>query len=235
MEELSLKELLNTFWNKKVIIILIILISIVLGVIYTIGFTEPVYSSSTTLVLTTASTTTATNTTITTTDITLNSKLVSTYSELIKSKNIIRQVIENLNIDLEEENIRKNIRVTSKSNTDVIEITVTYSISEYAAKIANEIAKVFTSIVKELYNIDNIQVVDEAEVSQEPSNINHKKDLIMFGIVGGMVAMLYVLIVTMLDTTIKTADELEKRYKLTVLATIPVCENALQKRKGGRK
>ena len=84
MEELDLKDILNTFWNKRVIIILIILILTILGVIYTIGFTSPVYSSSTTLVLATSSATTATNTTITTTDLTLNSK--SFYS---KSKRVI--------------------------------------------------------------------------------------------------------------------------------------------------
>ena len=52
---------------------------------------------------------------------------------------------------------------------------------------------------------------------------------------GCIISALYVIVSTMMDTTIKNADELEKRYKLTVLATIPVCENALQKRKGGRK
>ena len=63
----DLKELFNTFWNKKVIIILIILISIVLGAIYTIGFTKPVYTSSTTLVLASAINSSDPNTTITAT------------------------------------------------------------------------------------------------------------------------------------------------------------------------
>ena len=51
MEELDLKELFEIFWNKKAQIILIILIFIVLGIIYTMGFTTPMYTSSTTLVL----------------------------------------------------------------------------------------------------------------------------------------------------------------------------------------
>ena len=54
MEELDLKELFNLFWSKKAAIILIILIFMVIGVIYTIGFTIPMYSSSTTLVLATS-------------------------------------------------------------------------------------------------------------------------------------------------------------------------------------
>ena len=53
MEELDLKELFEIFWSKKVQIILIVLIFAVIGVIYTMGFVTPVYTSSTTLVLAT--------------------------------------------------------------------------------------------------------------------------------------------------------------------------------------
>ena len=234
MEELDLKELVNTFWNKKVIILLLILISIVLGVIYTIGFTKPVYTSSTTLVLASANNSSNSNTSITATDISVNSKLVSTYSELIKSKNILRQVIDNLGIKVSEDTIKNNIKVTSVSNTELIKISVTNEKPEYATKIANEIAKVFAQKVKELYNIENIQVVDEAEIPEQPSNINHKKDIMMFAIIGGIISILYVCISTILDTTIKTSEELENKFKLTVLATIPVCDNSLQKKKGGK-
>ena len=106
MEELDLKELFQIFWNKKVQILLIILIFIVIGIIYTVGFVTPMYSSSTTLVLAGSDKSSSTNTTatdsITTSDITINSKLVATYSELVKSKNVLRQVISNLGINVDE-------------------------------------------------------------------------------------------------------------------------------------
>ena len=77
MEELDLKELFSIFWNKKVSIILIVLIFITLGVIYTIGFTIPKYTSSTTLLLAGSERPAGeTTNSITTTDVTLNSKLV---------------------------------------------------------------------------------------------------------------------------------------------------------------
>ena len=87
MEELDLKELLILFWNKKERIALIVVIFILIGIIYTIGFVTPRYTSKTTLILTTSSNSTQSTGTITTTDITLNSKLVPTYRELIKSNN----------------------------------------------------------------------------------------------------------------------------------------------------
>ena len=234
MEELDLKELFEMFWNKKVQIILIVAIFVVIGVIYSIGFVTPVYTSSTTLVLAgqeSVNSAEQTSNSITTTDITINSKLVSTYSELVKSKKVIRQVISNLGLDINEEDVRKNITVNSKENTEIIQISVTNQNPTYAMKIANETAKIFTEQVAEIYNINNVHVVDEAEEELEPSNVNHVKDVIIFAFIGIVVAVMYVLIANMLDTTIKSREEVEKLYKVPVLAEIPFNTEE----KGGRK
>ena len=239
MEELDLKELFNIFWHRKIEILLIVLIFSVIGVIYTMGFVTPMYSSSTTLVL--ASSGKNENlpdtgiTTSTATEVTVNSKLVSTYSELVKSKNILRQVISNLNMKIEEDTLRKNITVSSVKDTELIQITVKNEKPSYASQIANEIAKVFTEKVKEIYKIENVQIVDEAEVPDEPSNINHKKDVAIFALIGLVVSVGYVLLLNMLDTTVKTPEDIEEGLKLPVLAAIPVYETDIQKKKGGRK
>ncbi len=236
MEELDLKQLFNIFWSKKVQIILIVLIFIVLGVIYTVGFTTPMYSSSTTLLLAgSESSGGETTNSITTTDITLNSKLVSTYSVLVRSKDVLSQVISNLGMDISWESLRNNVKVSSVEDTEVIEISVTTNNAENSANIANEIAKVFTEKVAEIYNINNVHVVDEAEPENTPSNINHEKDVIIFAFIGLVVAVIYVLVANMLDTTVKTAEDIEKEFKLPVLASIPLYENAIQKRKGGKR
>ena len=234
MEEIDLKELLSLFWSKKTQIILIVLIFMILGVIYTIGFVTPMYSSSTTLVLASSNSNQATANTITATDITVNSKLVSTYSEIVKSKNIMRQVISNLGIKIDENALRKHVTVSSVKDTELIEITVTNENPSNASKIANEISKVFIDKIKDIYNIENIQIVDEAEVSTEPSNINHTKDVIIFTLVGIVVAIGYVLVANMLDTTTKSAEEVEKEFKIPVLATIPLYNFEPAKNKGGK-
>ena len=235
MEELDLKELFGLFWNKKFHIILIVAIFMIVGLIYSYGFVTPVYTSSTTLVLATSETSEKTEDTdsITTTEVTLNSKLVSTYSELVKSKNVLRKVISNLNIDVQEESLRNNVNVTSVKDTEIIQISVTNANASYAYKIANEIAKVFTEKVSEIYNINNVHVVDEAELENIPSNINHIKDIFIFALVGLAISILYVLVANMLDTTIKSPEELEGEYKMPVLALIPMYD--FENEKGGRR
>ena len=112
MEEINLKDLFQMFWNKKIYILLITLIFIVIGIIYTIGFVTPMYTSSTTLVLAASEKTTDANkqaSTITTTDVTLNSKLVDTYSVIVQSKDVLREVISNLGINVTGRKILETI------------------------------------------------------------------------------------------------------------------------------
>ncbi len=237
MEDIDLKELFTMFWSKKIQIILFIILFAILGAVYTIGFITPEYTSSTTLVLATsqngASKQDETNS-ITTTDVTLNSKLVSTYSELVKSKKVLRKVISNLGIDVNEEKLRNSISVSSVKDTELIEITVSNENPNYAQKIANEIAKVFSEEVNDIYNINNIHVVDEAEVSETPSNINVSKNMVLFAFVGAIISVIYVLVGNMLDTTVKSSEEIEENYGIPVLASIPLIES-FDGEKGGRK
>lgn len=237
MEELDLKELFSIFWNKKVQIILIVLIFIVLGIIYTIGFTTPMYTSSTSLVLAGAESSSdgAETDSITTTDITINSKLVSTYSVIVRSKDVLGQVISNLGINESWEQLRNHVSVSSVEDTEVIQISVTTENPEESTKIANEIANVFTEKVADIYNINNVHVLDEADVENEPSNINHQRDVVIFAFIGVVIAVIYVLVANMLDTTVKTAEEVEKEFKLPVIASIPIYNNEIQKAKGGRR
>ena len=234
MEEIDLKEFVMLFWDRKVSIILITIIFMLIGIIYSVGFVTPKYTSSTTLLLATSESSNSKTNTITTSDITLNSKLVSTYSELVKSKNVTRQVISNLGIDETEDELRNSITVSSVKDTELIKISVTDKNATNAYNIANEIAKVFTQKVSEIYNINNVQVLDQAEISSVPSNINHTKDVIMFTFVGLFVAIVFVLVANMLDTTIKSAQDIEKISGVTVLASIPIYDLAETKSKGRR-
>lgn len=235
MEEIDLKEFIMLFWNKKVSIILITIIFMFIGIIYSVGFITPKYTSSTTLLLATSESSNSKTNTITTSDITLNSKLVSTYSELVKSKNVTRQVISNLGIDETEDELRDSITVSSVKDTELIKISVTDKNATNAYNIANEIAKVFTQKVSEIYNINNVQILDQAEISTTPSNINHAKDVIMFTFVGLFVAIVFVLVTNMLDTTIKSSEEVEKLCNVPVIASIPLYSFEIAKNKGGKR
>lgn len=238
MEELDLKEMFNMFWTRKVHIILIVLIFVIIGVMYSYFYVTPTYKSYTTLVLATSNEGNDNTETITQTEISLNNNLVATYSELIKSKTVLRQVINNLGIDVSEDTLKNNVSVSAVKSTQLIQINVIDKNSYQAKIIANEVANVFTKKVAEIYNINNVHVVDQAEESNIPNNVNHIKDIAMFAFIGLVIACIYVLVANMLDTTVKTKEDIEKKIGLSVLVSIPVNnfdELPKQMKKGGRR
>lgn len=242
MEELDLKELLNIFWSRRLYILVIVAIFIVIGVIYSYIFVTPKYQSATTIILAKSSTSSTGNNsgdTITTTDLTLNQKLVSTYTELIKSKNILSEVISNLKIQKTEADLKNNITVSAVKDTDLIKITVADVKPEVAQRIASEIADIFIEkVANGVYNINNVQVWDKAEVPTSPYNVNHLKDLVIFAFIGVVISVIYALIANMLDTSVKNKEDVEKKIGLSVLTSIPLCDfdtSFTKMSKGGKR
>ncbi len=106
-----------------------------------------------------------------------------------------------------------------------MEITVSNEEPIYATQIANEIANVFSEEVNDIYNINNIHVVDTAEIPKEPSNINVSKNVILFAFVGLVIAIIYALIANMLEHNCKKCRRNRKNYGIPVIATIPLIDN----------
>ncbi len=233
MEELDLKELFTIFWERKTQAILIILVFAIIGMTYSYFMVEPDYKATTKLVLTQSSENSKDGS-ITQADVTLNSKLVSTYGEIIKTDNVLKTVVNNINNpDITIKDIKENVTVKSVKETELLEITVKNANPNYAAQIANEIAKVFCERVVEIYSISNTYVLDRAEPDATPYNINHIKDIAVFAFIGVIVAVVYILIANMLDNTIKTEQDIEKIGGLLVLSTIP--DYSLENKRGGRR
>lgn len=223
MEEIDLKELIDMFLRRKFLIIFVIIVFSALGAIYTMKFIIPKYESTTSLILVQKASETSSaelDESITTADITLNSKLVNNYKAVCLSKSVLNKVISNLKLDCEYEDLYKNVSVSTQTDAEVIKITVKDPNNEQACVIANEIAKVFVSQVEEIFKVKNIEILDVAEVNYKPYNVNLAKNVVIFAFVGGILVFAYVLLVNMLDTTVKTDTDIEKITGLPVLASI---------------
>lgn len=222
MEDIGLidvKELLYTIWNKKILIIVFAILGIAVGVLYTMFLLTPMYKSSTTLIL--ASSNSSENSTITANDLSLNSKLVSTYSEIIKSRTVADSVIKELNLNMSKAEFIKNISVNSKSGTEILEITVVNRNGKIAADIANKIPEIFDGKVKEIYNISNVSVIDVAVESKAPYNVNFVSNVVKFALIGIVLSFVIIFVTMLLDTTVKNQEDIERLLGLPVIAVIP--------------
>lgn len=223
-DEIDLRQLLKLLWDKKVTILIIVLIAVIAGWVYTSFMVKPVYTSSIRLILAQKNTTDASTGVITQTDVTLNDKLIGTYKEIAVSNSVIRTVINNLDLkNVDEDVLKKEINVTAVTGTQILKISVTDKDADRATKIANEMGKVFSERIKDIYKIENVSVLDEAETPEGPSNVNHKRDMLIFLAVGIVLAIAIVLLANMLDNSIKSSADIET-LNLTVLAEIPECD-----------
>ena len=93
-------------------------------------------------------------------DYNLNTKLVNSYSVLCKSEKVLTQVEEKLNIDPGKKDLSEMIAVSAKSDTDIINISVTDTSPQFAQEVANTLVDVFQQEVMNIMKMDNVQVID---------------------------------------------------------------------------
>ena len=217
METIDLKDLFDYYKSKLGVVILFVVLVGILGCLYGLFIQKPMYKSSTSIVLISEA---KDNSQLTYNDVSVNQNLVSTYSEIVKSKRILNQVINNLNLDYSYGALSNNIEVSSVTGTQIIKITVTDGNSKTAMKVANEIAKVFSKEIPELYNISNVNVLDTAEVASSAYNVNIVKQSTIFLLVGLVLGLGVVFVMYYFDRSVKNASQIEDKLKLPVLATV---------------
>ena len=213
METIDLKDMFSYFKSKISIIILFIVVVGIMGCLYGLFIQKPVYKSSTSIVLISESQTGAT---LTYNDVSLNQNLVSTYSEIIKSRRVLNQVIDNLSLDYSYSNLSNNVEVSSVTGTQIIKI----SVSDRNTKTAMKIAKVFAKEIPELYNISNVNILDYAEAASNAYNVNFIKQSIIYLLVGLVVGLGITFVMYYFDRSVKNISQVEEKIKLPVLATV---------------
>lgn len=221
MEEIDLRELFDYFKSKLIWIIIVLILVIGVGNVYTILTRVPMYRSETTIVLVSEN---KTETTYNTSELQLNKNLVDTYSEIIKSRKVLEPVIENLGLGYTYQELKSNVSVTSVTNTEIIKIIVGDPDSELATKITDEIAKVFTTEIQQIYNLNNVTIVDKGVDAVKPYNVNFLKDNVIYIAIGLVLSCGIIFIKFYFDTTIKTSEEIENKLGLTVIGIVPRVE-----------
>lgn len=230
MEELDIRDLLVYFLSKSVQFLAIVAFVVTLGCVYSVFLQQPKYTSKTSIILTGFSSNETSS--ITQSDLTVNSKLVSTYQQIVKSRRVLNQVISNLGLEYDSTSLAKMINVGSIKDTEIIEISVTDKDARKAYQVAREVAEVFGREAKELYNLSNVSILDEAEIADFPSNFNITKQVLLY-VAGGIVFAFFVLFVFYyFDTTIKSVSDVERKFELTILGSVP---DYSKKRKGGTR
>ena len=217
MEEIDLKDFL--IYLKKFIAIMIVVAILAVGGIYFYDtqIKTPMYSSYTTVILAQQA---GENSSMTQSDITVNQKLVNTYSEIVKSKLVLQKTIDELQLNTTYETLNKRVTVKPVESTEIIRITVTDADANLAPTIANHIATNFIEQVQNIYELNNVSVIDEAQVNDTASNNTTTRDMAIAAIIAIFGVLAIAFIIFYFDDTVKYSEELEKKIGMPIAGKI---------------
>lgn len=218
MEEIDIKDFLK--YLKKFVIQAIVIAILAVGatIFYDTQVKTPMYKANATVVLAQS---TAENTSQTTlNDITVNQKLVTTYSEIVKSKLVLQQVIDELSLKTDVDTLNKHVTVTAVEDTEILKITVEDADPKEAAKISNKIAEVFSKEIVNIYQLNNVSTLDQAQVPENVSNNTTVRDALIAALIAifGVVAVAF--IIYYFDDSIKYSEDLESKIGLPITGKI---------------
>ncbi|MDF2522752.1 MAG: capsular exopolysaccharide family [Clostridiales bacterium] len=217
MKETDLKGLLLIMWRRSRIILLVIILSLGTGFLLTFYVFVPEYETFTTLLIGNPK---GYNDKIEYYDVLLSQKLVTTYSEIAKSKAVSDSVIKNLSLDMTYKELRKKVKVTLVGDTEILKIIVTDKSPENAFVITQELTKMFKEHSLDIMKIENIQVIDSPDIPTTPVRPVIWLNLMISAIIGLMTGIFIVILIEFMNTTLKNQADIEKNLGIPLLGQI---------------
>ena len=224
----NISEVLGGIKDKWKNIVLIVLSFLLISSIYNIFFINKEYEANVKIFIGKQKFKNITET-YNNEEINLYQRLITTYSEVIKSKKLINESIKgskmnylqdkykNINYDL----LMENLTVNPIANTQIIEIKYKSLNPQQSYDLLYSITENLISYSKELYPNVNITILEQVHVNLNQL-MNKKLTIIGFGLIlglivgiGGIIGVMY------LNNTYKNQKSLEEEIGLTVIGVIP--------------
>lgn len=217
-ETISLKEIFQTLKQRWRLLVAIPLFAMLVSAIISSFVLTPMYERSTQLLVNQAVPEGQLNQQV----VRNNLELIDTYSEIIKSPRILNEVIETEGLDMTYGDLEAAVSVGSQSNSQVVTITVESESPADATLLTNSIATVFQEQIPDIMSIDNVSILSEAEIGEDPTPVSPKPllNIAIAFVVGLMAAVGLAFLFEYLDTTIKTEKDIENIIDLPVLGVV---------------
>ncbi|MBO4952699.1 MAG: capsular biosynthesis protein [Lachnospiraceae bacterium] len=218
--EIDLLELFYVVLHKWKMIVLSLLLTGACGCLISVFLITPQYESTSVLYVLSKSTSITSLA-----DIQMGSSLTNDYVEVVTSRPIIEQVIQNLGLtDETYESLKDKVSIDNPANTRLLKITVRDPQADVAKAIADELADVSKSFISIKMDQAAPTVTQYGYADGEPVTPNTVKNTVLGALIGAVLAIGVVIVSYLLNDTIMTTDDIEKKLGMTVLASIPMDE-----------
>ena len=214
--EIDLREVFFALKKRALIILAALVAGALIAGAYTKLLVTPMYSSTATMLVLSKDTTLTSIA-----DLQLGTQLTNDYSVLITSRPVLEEVIDNLGLDMGYGSLKGAITLNNPSNTRILEITVQNSDPELARDMVNELAHTASDYIGDKMEVIPPKVIEEGEVSTSQISPNTKKNIMLGALAGAVLAAGVVVLMSVLDDSIRSEDDIENFLGMPTLASVP--------------
>ena len=226
--EINLGELFSILLGRAFLIISAGLFFVLVGLFVSKFIVHPVFESTTKIYILNKEE----NQTVTYSDVQISTQLTSDYAELIKSRYVLEEAIQRLNlVDVTFEDLAKVVKVDTPSDTRIVAITAKDEDPLRAMEIANCIREVSSEHITNVMDIDAINVAETANVPTSKASPSVFRWTIISGFVGTVIVAFFVVLRFLMDDTIKSNDDVERYLGLSTIGLIPLSSDEQGKKK----
>jgi capsular polysaccharide biosynthesis protein len=148
-------------------------------------------------------------------------KLLKTYSEIIKTNDLVEKAIDKDGLDITSEDVLKGLTVIPRTDTQILEIRYINEDKVLAKNVVDSITNELIKSSTELIPNGDVKVIEKVKMPESPASPNKKMNIAIAFLLGLMISVGVSFLLEAMNNTLKTKEELERILELPVIGEIP--------------
>ncbi len=221
VDVIDLAELWDAVKRHAILLVAVTVIFALLGFCISKFVMTPQYEASVNMIVNTQNNQNGDSNYVSNDSINSAENLVDSYAIIIKSNRVMKQVIQDLNLDMTVEQLTKCVGVQSINNTQVMKVSVVTPDLNQSGAIVLDISRVAPQYIVNAVKAGSCEVVSDVTRNNDPVSPSVLKNTLAAALIGLILALAYVFLKEYLNNGIVDDADITKQLNLPVLGVIP--------------
>ncbi|MBQ6839378.1 MAG: hypothetical protein IJO45_01640 [Oscillospiraceae bacterium] len=219
--EIDIFRLLQIIWKRAWLIGLVTVICCVATYLYSALFITPTYRSDFTAYVDNRMTTAENNGMTTTTDLNASIYLTYLYEDIIVSRSVLNDAAKQCGLNIPYKSLKSMVSTSVADDAALITVSVVATDPQVAMDLAAAIADVAPDHVARMKEGSSMRILDAPILPEGKNAPSNTKNAMLGAVVGFVLITVLVLVVDLVNDIVRDSEELEHRYNVIVIGTIP--------------
>jgi capsular polysaccharide biosynthesis protein len=157
-------------------------------------------------------------------DVQMYQKLIKTYSEFMKTNDLIENAIYKNDLGMTSEQVISALEIKPSADTQILEVSYKNADRTLSKDTLVAIINEFIKETKEIIPNGRVKVVESPELPENPVSPNKKQNIAIAILAGLMIGSGVALLKEYINDTLKSKEQTEKIIEIPVIGMIPCGE-----------